>query len=169
METHHWEVPSKTLGLEGQKLVFWMASNTDYIGVRKFPYLLSFSFCCPCRYRLLVRKAQKKFLWVGLEDNMKINWVSWSKITKAKEGEGLGVGLIRDLNIALICKWWWRLKIEKNSLWNKVVTCIHNLDLSSAYELSNNSITGVWSNIAIIKVELVKRDISICTIIKKNC
>lgn len=35
---------------------------------------------------------------------MKINWVSWSKITKAKEGEGLGVGLIRDLNIALICK-----------------------------------------------------------------
>lgn len=74
-----------------------------------------------------LEKIRKKFLWGGHEEKNKIKWVSWEKIIAPKELGGLGVGSIRALTVALIVKWWWRLKYEPSSLWARVITGLHNL------------------------------------------
>ena len=58
--------------------------------------------------------------------------------------------------------------MEKESLWNKVISSIHNLGMRSAYDLSNKSTTGVRNNVARMKVVLAKRDNPISTIIKRK-
>lgn len=59
-------------------------------------------------------------------------------------------------------------KVDKDSLWNKVITSIHNLDIRTAYQLSNKFKPGVQNNIVRIQGELVKRDIPMSKIIKRK-
>lgn len=59
-------------------------------------------------------------------------------------------------------------KVDKDSLWNKVITNIHNLDIRTAYQLSNKSIPGLWNNIVRIQGEVAKRDIPMSKVIKKK-
>nr|KAJ0210408.1 hypothetical protein LSAT_V11C400228290 [Lactuca sativa] len=113
LETHHREVPRKTLRLEGQNMSFRGCLTLIKSVLSNFPtYYLSL-FVAPSSVISQLEKLRLNFLWGGSKDNRKISWVSWSKITKAREYGGLGVGLMGDLNIALICKWWWRLKMKK--------------------------------------------------------
>jgi hypothetical protein len=51
----------------------------------------------------------------------KIQWVKWDKVCNSKEIGGLGVRDLRVFNIALLGKWWWRIRNEKESLWYKVL------------------------------------------------
>ncbi|KAI3750395.1 hypothetical protein L2E82_21030 [Cichorium intybus] len=74
-----------------------------------------------------LEKIRRKFIWGGDESNNKTRWVSWDKVIASKECGGLGVGSLQALNIGLLVKWWWRLKISTLSLWCQVITAIHNL------------------------------------------
>nr|KAJ0205515.1 hypothetical protein LSAT_V11C500267880 [Lactuca sativa] len=103
------------------KLSDWKAKNLSFRGrlllihsvFGNLPtYYLSL-FIAPAGVISQLEKLRCRFLWGGSEDNKKISWVLWSKITKDKEDGGLGVGAIEGFNISLIFKWWWRLKIEK--------------------------------------------------------
>lgn len=47
--------------------------------------------------------------------------VSWSKITQPKSSGGLGVNRIREMNDALLTKWWWRYGNEKQALWRNII------------------------------------------------
>jgi hypothetical protein len=51
----------------------------------------------------------------------RIHWVKWDKICKPKENGGLEIRDLRIFNIALLRKWWWRIRNEKESLWYKVL------------------------------------------------
>lgn len=56
---------------------------------------------------------------------------SWDKIKLNKEEGGLGVKGIKEMNEALLLKWWWRFGTEKNALWRKVIC--------AKYEMCPNS------------------------------
>lgn len=44
---------------------------------------------------------------------------------KTKAKGGLGVGFLQSLNIALLAKWWWKLKVEVNSFWCSCIKDLH--------------------------------------------
>jgi len=53
---------------------------------------------------------------VGGEDSRKINWINWESICTPKEDGGLGA-----FNVALVDKWCWRMLMELEGLWYRVL------------------------------------------------
>ncbi|KAL7591412.1 hypothetical protein Lser_V15G32700 [Lactuca serriola] len=114
-----------------------------------------------------LEKIRRRFLWGGNENKQKIHWVSWEKIIASKDNGGLGIGSIRALNIALMAKWWWRLKTEPVSLWCRTITGIHLLQNKPAEYLSKKNITGVWNNIATTKKDINSFGLSFDSVCRK--
>jgi hypothetical protein len=59
--------------------------------------------------------------WGGCEDARKIAWVDWDSVCLPKEEGGLGVRRMREFNVALLGKWCWRMLVDKNGLWYRVL------------------------------------------------
>lgn len=47
--------------------------------------------------------------------------IKWNIICSNKDKGGLGVRRLWEFNMALLDKWWWRLKEEQSSLWFRVL------------------------------------------------
>ncbi|XP_035837136.1 uncharacterized protein LOC118485030 [Helianthus annuus] len=95
---------------------------------------------------LNLEKIRRNFLWGGLEDTHKINWVAWRKVVMPKEYGGLGVGCLRIQNLALIAKWLWRWRMEPKALWVKCIKAIHRLDNSADEVKANRVGIGPWAH-----------------------
>nr|KAJ0209586.1 hypothetical protein LSAT_V11C400182710 [Lactuca sativa] len=78
------------------------------------------------------------------------------------------MGSVRALNIALMVKWWWRLRSDPSLLWCRVVSCIHNLQSKPDDHYADNRIAGVWKNIAGAKKEFVRVGIPVSDVISKS-
>lgn len=50
-------------------------------------------------------KIQRSFLWGGLENEKKIDWVRWDIIFLPKKDGSLGIKHCDHFNLALLCKW----------------------------------------------------------------
>lgn len=72
------------------------------------------------------KKLRRRFLWGGLEENNKVNWVAWKTVLSPKDKGGLGVGSLLLLNLALLVKWIWRFKSDPLVLWCNMVSGVHN-------------------------------------------
>jgi len=57
----------------------------------------------------------------GCEDNRKIAWINWESICTPKEEGGLGVRRVGAFNLYLLGKWCWRMLVEKDGLWYRVL------------------------------------------------
>jgi hypothetical protein len=64
---------------------------------------------------------QRKFLWGGLSSKNKMCWVSWSEICKSKKEGGLGLKDLRLMNCSLLSKWRWKLLLDGEEMWKKVI------------------------------------------------
>nr|KYP51226.1 Putative ribonuclease H protein At1g65750 family [Cajanus cajan] len=87
-------------------------------------YFLSF-FKAPTGVISQLESLLKNFLWGGDDEHRKIAWVSWDDVCKEKHYGGLGVRDLRSFNLALLGKWRWRLLVERDCLWVKVITSIY--------------------------------------------
>lgn len=65
-------------------------------------------------------------------------------------------------------KWWWRYRIDPNSMWSHIIRGIHNLKHKSIDCIAKKSICGVWKNIDNIKEELEKRGNPLEIVMKKQ-
>ncbi|KAJ0527686.1 putative reverse transcriptase zinc-binding domain-containing protein [Helianthus annuus] len=97
---------------------------------------------------------RRDFLWGGDEGKQKMTWVAWKKTVASKEGGGLGFGLLRDVNIAMLAKWWWRFKSESNVLWKGVIWSIHNNPRAWNAIPAKVSVVGPWKQIFKIASDL---------------
>lgn len=83
-------------------------------------YCLSF-YKLPKKTICELIRIQRNILWGGSETTKKIPWVSWGKICKPKQEGGLGIKNLELFNEVLLGKWVWRMHIEGNRLWVKVL------------------------------------------------
>ncbi|KAJ0836378.1 putative RNA-directed DNA polymerase [Helianthus annuus] len=91
---------------------------------------------------------RRSFFWGSNGDKHKINWVKWDRVCMPKEAGGLGLTPLRDANIALLTKWWWRFKTQSNALWRKVVGSMHANNRAWPVLPSSKSQPGTWRSIA---------------------
>lgn len=68
---------------------------------------------------------------------------------KKKYG-GLGIGSLKATNLALLSKWWWRFKTEKEALWRKTIAAIHG----NQGNLGQRDRHGSWGMIAKVNTRL---------------
>ncbi|XP_022008205.1 uncharacterized protein LOC110907548 [Helianthus annuus] len=106
-------------------------------------------------------KIRRVFFWGGSEEKAKMNWVAWEKTIAPVEYGGLGFGSIRDANLAMLAKWWWRFKTEKNSLWRRVIWAIHHNTRAWNDIPVKISIAGLWKSIISIRQFLLNADIDL--------
>jgi len=83
-------------------------------------YCLSF-YRAPKKVIAEIRSVQRNFLWGGSDTQKKIAWVKWETVCMPKSEGGLGVKDVEKFNISLLSKWRWRLLVEQDSLWFKVM------------------------------------------------
>ena len=117
---------------------------------------------------LRINKIRRKFLWQGTAaGKRKYYLVNWSKACLAKKYGGLGILNLRFMNIALLLKWWWKLKDNSySSVWKTVIiykyythreplspfwATIHKLEyiglLSVRYEPGINTTLSFWHDL----------------------
>lgn len=95
----------------------------------------------------LLEGIRRRFLWGGLNNQRKIYWVSWDLVTLPKHKGGLGVGSLRTLNVALLAKWRWMLKVELESFWYFCIKYLHNFKLINGMPLAKKGISDTWLSI----------------------
>jgi hypothetical protein len=64
--------------------------------------------------------------------------MKWDKVCHDREVGGLGVRMVREFNFALLGKWSWRLLVEQEGLWFKV--------LVAKYGVENRRVSGGGRN-----------------------
>ena len=132
---------SKTLSLRGRLTLARVVLGS-------LPTFYFSMFVAPAGVIKKFESIRRRFLWGGADEQKKNNWVSWQSVTAPKETGGLGLGSLRALNLSLIMKWIWLLKVENSGLWDKVIKGIHNLYNKPTQHISKKSVPGVWNRVA---------------------
>ncbi|KAJ0880137.1 putative RNA-directed DNA polymerase [Helianthus annuus] len=151
------------------RLSLWKAKTLSYGGritliksvLNSLPtYYLSL-FKAPVKVLNALDKIRRVFFWGGSEEKAKMNWVAWDKTIAPTEYGGLGFGSIRDANLAMLAKWWWRFKTEKGSLWSRVIWAIHHNGRAWNDFPVKVSLAGPWKRISKIYTPLLSAGIDL--------
>uniref|UniRef100_A0A2N9HRX8 Reverse transcriptase zinc-binding domain-containing protein n=1 Tax=Fagus sylvatica TaxID=28930 RepID=A0A2N9HRX8_FAGSY len=67
--------------------------------------------------RICIDRIQRNFLWNGIGEKHKFPLVKWNKICTPYNQGGLAVKNLRLFNEALLGKWLWRFRVEREALW----------------------------------------------------
>lgn len=68
------------------------------------------------------------FFWGGSIENEKMAWIGWEKVLTKTEDGGLNIGSLKAQNLALLGKWWWVFKNDRQELWKSVIMAIYGSD-----------------------------------------
>lgn len=60
---------------------------------------------------------RSRFFWEGTGPNRKYHMVKWAMVCRPKALGGLGITNTRILNVALLCKWIWKISQGATGLW----------------------------------------------------
>lgn len=66
-------------------------------------------------------KIARSFIWGSIDGNRKQHLVSWEKICKPKREGGLGIRLAKEMNVALLAKFGWRMLNTEDGLWVNIL------------------------------------------------
>lgn len=75
----------------------------------------------PSRVLAAVYKIGRDFIWGSTDEKRKIHLVRWESITKPKKVGELGLSVVKSQNISLLAKLNWRLRMEKDQAWARVL------------------------------------------------
>jgi hypothetical protein len=90
-------------------------------------YALSF-FKAPSCIIYVIESLLIRFFWGGGEDARKMSWISWKTVCLRKEYGGLGVRQLREFNTALLGKWCWRMLVDREGWWFRVLAARYGME-----------------------------------------
>ncbi|KAJ0623411.1 hypothetical protein HanIR_Chr01g0031601 [Helianthus annuus] len=151
------------------RLSIWKAKTLSYGGritliksvLNSLPTYYFSLFRAPIKVLESLDRIRRVFFWGGSEEKARMNWVAWEKTIAPIEFGGLGFGSLRDANLAMLAKWWWRFKTEKNGLWRRVIWAIHHNPRVWNDTPVKNSVAGPWKNICSIRYYLLNANIDL--------
>ncbi|KAJ0898884.1 hypothetical protein HanRHA438_Chr08g0361891 [Helianthus annuus] len=108
----------------------------------------------------------RRFLWGGNSEVKKMHWVAWDRVASPRKMGGLGLHKLKDVNTALLAKWRWRYKNEKDNLWVKVIDALHVGGSEWDFFPSKKAYGGVWCNIVSALKKPVVDNLSIRSLFK---
>lgn len=73
----------------------------------------------------------RKFFWGTKEGKSKVHLVSYEGICLPQDFDGLGIKRLREINLSLLCKWFWRLK--ENCLWVRLLKEKYGTEVGSFF------------------------------------
>ena len=135
------------------KLKSWKQQSLSYGGkeilikviASAVPTYLMACFKFPVQICNMLNASTANFLWGQKEDEKKIHWKSWMKLTMAKSLGGLGFKDVKIFNKALLAKQCWRLLNEPDALWAKVMKGIYFHDRSIFKARKGGRASWAWS------------------------
>ncbi|KAJ0751570.1 putative reverse transcriptase zinc-binding domain-containing protein [Helianthus annuus] len=104
---------------------------------------------------------RRDFLWGGSKAASKMCWVAWDDIMAPRDLGGVGIHALRDTNIAMLAKWWWRFKEDRNGLWRKVIWGFHNNSSAWSSVPGRLALPGIWKQVAKIIHDLSTLNINL--------
>nr|GEX08424.1 putative RNA-directed DNA polymerase, eukaryota, reverse transcriptase zinc-binding domain protein [Tanacetum cinerariifolium] len=115
-----------------------------------------------------LKSIRRHFFWGGCSDEKKVSWIAWDKVISPRVKEGLSIGSLSACNQAMLSKWWWRIKIEDQAIWCRLICSIHgpNGGLHDNSSLKPN--LGPWYHIMKLKDDLLKLGINLTSFFKKK-
>ncbi|OMO94054.1 reverse transcriptase [Corchorus capsularis] len=104
-------------------------------------------FKIPKRVCKEMQSAVANYWWGQKEDERKIHWCNWQKLTEFKQDGGMGFKEFEAFNRAMLAKQAWRLIENPNALWARVLKGVyfHNCDFLEAGKGARPS--WVWSSL----------------------
>lgn len=83
-----------------------------------------------------------RFLWQGtVPSRKKYSLVNWQVVCLAKEFGGLGILDLRQMNLTLLMKWWWKFQDPSyQGLWKTIITYKYYSSYNLPYSLFWKSI-----------------------------
>jgi hypothetical protein len=88
-----------------------------------------------------------KFWWSHQEKDNKMHWISWEKLTQAKEEGGLGFRDLHAFNMAMLSKQAWRILTEPELLCARVLAAKYFLEGDILKAKPRRNISYTWRSI----------------------
>ncbi|KAJ0558706.1 putative RNA-directed DNA polymerase [Helianthus annuus] len=152
-----------------KKLSAWKARHLSFAGrltLAKFvlgsvPSYFFSLFKGPKAVLKTLEGIRRAFIWGNHGSGKKVRWVPWEKVTKPKDMGGLGIGGLKEINVAMGIKWWWRYIDNNSQLWAQVIKSIHSSSRSNNLIPLKKTVTGLWKDIGDMENELYSIGIQI--------
>ncbi|KAJ0732921.1 putative RNA-directed DNA polymerase [Helianthus annuus] len=152
-----------------KRLSIWKAKNLSYGGritllksvLNSLPTYFFSLYKAPAKVIEILERMRRVFFWGGVDDNSYMSWMAWEKVSAPTEYGGLGFGSLRDSNLALLSKWWWRFQTDKDGLWRRVVWAVHHNNRSWSSIPAKVSLAGPWKQIVSIREPLARVGINL--------
>ncbi|KAJ0427646.1 putative RNA-directed DNA polymerase [Helianthus annuus] len=137
------------------RLSIWKAKTLSFGGritliksvLSALPTYFFSLYKAPLQVLKQLERLRRVFFWGGSEEKAKLNWTAWEKTIGPIEYGGLGFGSLQDANLAMLSKWWWRFKVDRNGLWRKVIWALHQSSRAWTFIPTKVSIIGPWKQI----------------------
>lgn len=72
---------------------------------------------------------RRRFFWgYSTGSTKKIHFLKWEKICQSKKYGGLGLSSVKNRNLILLGKWWWRAYGERQGYWNEILSQRYGLN-----------------------------------------
>ncbi|XP_026434772.1 uncharacterized protein LOC113332450 [Papaver somniferum] len=117
-----------TLEINGKRITSWNGKTIARGGkltliksiLASLPIYYLSIFLAPCSITKKIDRIVRNFLWED-ENRKRIHNIGWKLSSKEKEKGGLGIRRAKQVNSALLKKWWWRFGVEKEAFWRKII------------------------------------------------
>jgi hypothetical protein len=99
-----------------------------------------------------------RFWWAQQEDENKVHWMSWDKLSLSKKVGGLGYKDLHSFNIAMLAKQGWRLLTDPNSLCARVLKAKYFPSTNVLHAEPKEGMSYTWRSI-LKGIELLKEGV----------